>query len=161
MVSCKIGKEIFECAVIVYCNSLAYIQRIADTILLKERSFSRASIDDIVIFLWSFSEHMQQLEKGFQKLSTHDIYLNPQKYFLSHPSIALLCEKINALGLLLATDRLRAIDNLKFPVTLKQLQHYLGLTSRLRQFIQYYAMESAALHERKVAIYKNYQKSDF
>ncbi|KAI0996230.1 hypothetical protein K3495_g11949, partial [Podosphaera aphanis] len=151
-VSSHRGQETFNCAVMGFRNSPAYVQRIIDTILRNERDFARSYIDDIVIFSKTFDDHMNHLKAVFQKLKAHRIHLSPKKCFLSYPSVALLGQKVDALGLSSATDKLEAIRNLRFPRTLKQLEYYLGLTSWLRQYIHNYAQISAPLQSRKVRL---------
>lgn len=72
---------------------------------------------------------MSHLKAIFQKLKVHMIHLSPKKCFLSYPSVALLGQKVDALGSASATDKLEAIRSLRFPRTLKQLEYYLELTS--------------------------------
>lgn len=151
-VSSHRGQETFNCAVMGFRNSPAYVQRIIDTILRDERYFARAYIDDIVIFSHTFQDHLNHLKAVFQKLKDHFIHLSPKKCFLSYPSVALLGQRVDALGLSSATDKLDAIKNLQFPYTLKQLEYYLGLTSWLRQYILGYAQRAAPLQARKIKL---------
>ncbi|KAI1002601.1 hypothetical protein K3495_g5603 [Podosphaera aphanis] len=129
-------------------NSPAYVQRIIDTILRQERAY----IDDIVIFSRTFADHLRDLRSVFQKLTNHNIHLSPKKCFLNYPSVALLGQKVDALGLASAEDKLRATLSLRFSATLKQLEYYLGLTSWLRQYIENYAKEAAPLQARKIRL---------
>ena len=61
-----------------------------------------------------------------------NIRLSPRKSFLGYPSVHLLGQKVDALGLATAADKLAAITNLSFPKSLSQLEKYLGLTGYLR-----------------------------
>ncbi|KAF7852733.1 hypothetical protein EAF04_010926 [Stromatinia cepivora] len=153
-VSSHRGQETFTCAVMGFRNSPAYVQRRIDNILRLERGFARAYIDDIVIFSRSFPEHTAHLKQVFTKLRAANIALSPKKCFLSYPSIALLGQKVDALGLASAKDKLEAIQALAFPRTLKQLEYYLGLTGYLRQYIPHYARLSADLQNRKCELNK-------
>lgn len=139
------GQETFACAVMGFRNSPANVQRRIDLILRAQRSFARAYIDDIVIFSCTFEIHLQHLQQVFEKLKEFRFVLSPKKFFLSYPLISLLDQKVNSLGLTSDQDKLAAIQSLKFPKTLKQLEFYLGLTSWLRQYIPHYAKRSSAL----------------
>lgn len=148
------GQETFSCVVIVFRNSPAYVQRIIDTILREERSFARTYIDDIVIFSKSFSDHVQHLQNVCNKLERYNIHLNPKKCFLAYQSVALLGQRVDALGLSSTKEKIAAIANLNFPKNLKQLEHYLGLTSWLRMYIPNYFMKAAPLPGRKLLLSK-------
>lgn len=141
-------------------NSPANVQRVLDTILRPEREFTRAYIDDILIFSNSFSEELKLFQIFFTKLLKHNIHLSPKKCFLSYPSVALLGQRVDALGLSSAKDKLQAITKLAFPRTLKQLVYYLGLTSWLRQFVDHCAKRAAALQARIMKLYQNLRAKD-
>ncbi|KAI1000524.1 hypothetical protein K3495_g7671 [Podosphaera aphanis] len=57
-VASYLGQETFNCAVMGFRNSPAYVQQITDTIPRKERDFARSYIDDIVIFSKIFDDHV-------------------------------------------------------------------------------------------------------
>ncbi|RKF78017.1 Retrovirus-related Pol polyprotein from transposon 17.6 [Golovinomyces cichoracearum] len=121
------GQETFTCAVMEVRNSQAYVQRRIDSILRAYRSFARAHIDDIFIFSSSLNENLDHLEQVFEKLREFHIFLSPRKCFLNYPSISILGQKANALGLASEEDKLTAI-----------------------QYIPHYARRSSALQARKI-----------
>ena len=106
-------------------------------------------MDDIVIFSNSLEEHLQHLEKVFDALTTINIHLSPKKSYLGYPSVRLLGQKVNALGLATADEKLAAISNLAFPKNLGMLDKYLGMTGYYRQYIPIYAAISKPLQQRK------------
>ena len=67
------------------------------------------------------------------------ISINPRKAYLGYPTIQLLGQKVDSLGLSTSEEKLKAITLLQFPATLRQLETYLGLTGYLRNYIPYYA----------------------
>ncbi len=143
------GQESFRVPVMGYRNSPAYVQRMIDRILRPFRKFCRAYVDDIVIFSASVEEHVEHLKQVFEALDKMNIHLAPRKSFLGYPSVHLLGQKVDALGLATAAEKLAAIANLKFPKTLGQLDKYLGLTGYLRQYIAHYAAIAKPLQLRK------------
>ena len=64
------GQEVFNVAVMGYRNSLVYVQRMIDKILRKQRGFSRAYVDDRVIFSKTQDEswyhRLEKLPAGFR-----------------------------------------------------------------------------------------------
>ena len=105
------------------------------------RSFARAYIDDIVIYTKSLQlkDHLRPLDGVFRTLNEANICLSPNKSFLGYPTVQLLGQRVDALGLATAEDKLAAITNLEFPQTLRQLETYLRMTGYLRQYIPHYA----------------------
>src|SRR5205814_9932466 len=94
-------------------------------------------------------EHIQHLRTLFQLFSKMNISINPSKAFIGYPSIRILCQHTDSLGLSTEAVKLEAISRLQLPETLKQLEIYLGLTGYLRQYVPFYAAVSGPLQDRK------------
>ena len=148
------GQETFLCPAMGFRNSVQYVQRIMDLLLKPLTHFVRAYIDDIVVFSRSFASHLDHLQQVLAIVRKQNIHISAKKTFLSYPSVQLLGQKVDALGLATDTEKLKAISSLQFPVNLTQLEHYLGLTGYLRHYIRGYAMMSAPLQDRKSALYR-------
>lgn len=148
------GQETFLVPVMGFRNSPAYVQRMIDRILRRFRHFCRAYVDDIVIFSTSLEEHISHLTQVFQALEEMNIHLAPNKAFLGYPSVRLLGQRVDALGLATAEEKLWAIKNLEFPRTLAALDKYLGLTGYLKQYVPYYTAIAKPLQERKTYLYQ-------
>lgn len=67
----------------------------------------------------------------------------------------LLGQKVDSLGLATAKEKLQAIYKLKFPRTLRQLEHYLGLTGWLREYLKGYTKITEPLQLRKTLLLKD------
>ena len=93
------GQETFNVAVMGYKNSPAYVQRQIDRLLYRFRSFAKAYIDDVVIFSKTLAEHIQHLRSVFKLFVDSGISVNPNKAFLAYPSVQLLGQKVDSLGL--------------------------------------------------------------
>ena len=85
------------------------------------------------------------LHAVFTKFTNMNISIKPTKAFIGFPSIKLLGQHIDSFGLATSEDKLQAIAQLKFPGSLKDLEHYLGLTGWLRQYVPFYAAISEPL----------------
>ncbi|TQS34689.1 hypothetical protein Golomagni_04917 [Golovinomyces magnicellulatus] len=154
------GQETSRCAVIGFRNSPTYVQRRIDIILRTERAFARSYIDDVVIFNRTFEEHFEHLRAVFQKLRSFKIFLSAKKCFLDYPSMGLFGQRVDALGLASAEDKIKATHNLEFPRTLEHLEYYLGLTGYLRQYVPPYAKRSAALQQIKVKMLRELKEKE-
>lgn len=130
-----------------------------DRILRPFRHFCRAYVDDIVIFFTSLQEHVKHLGLVFQALSDMNIHLAPVKAFLGYPSVQLLGQHVDALGLAISEEKLAVIRNLEFPSTLAALERYLGMTGYLKQYVPYYSVIVKPLQERKTLFNRNYRST--
>lgn len=149
------GQESFNVAPMGYKNSPAYVQRQIDRILRPYRGFARAYVDDIVIFSKTLEDHIRHLRQIFTTLGQNNISVKPSKAFLGYPTVQLLGQKVDSLGLATTDEKLAAIAKLDFPNTLRQLEHYLGLTGWLREYVERYAKISEPLQNRKTALLKD------
>lgn len=148
------GQETFSVAVMGFRNSPAYVQRQIDRILRPYRHYARAYVDDVVVHSRTLGEHILHLRQIFTRFSQLGVSVKPSKAFLGYPSTRLLGQIVDSLGLSTAEDKLRAIANLDFPRSLKQLETYLGMTGFLRNYVPFYAAVSKALQDRKTALLK-------
>ena len=96
---------------------------------------------------------MAHLRAVFDQLLIFNVCLSPKKSFLAYPSVQLLGQRVDALGLATDTDKLQAIAKLAFPRTLRHLDHYLGLTGYIRQYIPFYSGVAEPLQDRKKKLY--------
>ena len=146
------GQEIIKVAIMGYCNSVAYVQRLIDYILRDFRDFCRVYVDDILIASKDAPTHEKHLRLVFGKLQEHNIALSPKKSFIGFPSIKLLGHKVDALGLATPEEKIKAIANLQFPFSLKELETYLGMTGSLRHYVRDYTSKIEPLQDRKTLL---------
>ena len=81
--------------------------------------------------------------------------IKPSKAFIGYPSVRLLGQRVDSLGLATPEEKLEAIAQIKFPKTLKNLETYLGLIGWLRKYVPYYAAVTEPLQKRKTLLLKN------
>ena len=149
------GQESFNVAVMGFKNSPAYVQRQIDRLLRLHRKYARAYVDDIVVFSKTKEEHETHLRAVFSVLRDNNISIKSTKAFIGYPSVSLLGQKVDSLGLAIAVEKLRAIAKLRFFYNLRQLESYLGLTGWMKDYIPYYAGISKPLQERKIELLRH------
>src|SRR5438045_9053348 len=132
-------------------NSPAYVQHQID-ILLHKYPWAQAYIDDVVIASKTLEEHIQHLWTLLQLFSKMNISINPSKAFIGYPSIRILGQHVDSLGLSTDSEKLEAIAKLQFPKTLKQLEIYLGLTGYIRQYVPFYEAIYSPIQDRKTLL---------
>ena len=135
-------------------NSIAYVQHQIDKIL-RGLARAKAYVDDIVTEAVTFPEHLQDLRRLFQLFVEYNITLSPGKVFLGYPDVKLLRRKVNSFELISPEDKLRAISQLRYPTTLGALEHYLGLTGYLREYVYFYSQIARPLQELKTRLLKD------
>ena len=146
------GQEESSVALMGYKGSPPYVQRQTDAILRPLREFVRAFVDDIIIFSRTLKEHESHLRQLFQLLRARRASLSPSKSFLGFPSVILLGQRVDSLGMSTSEDKVRAITALRFPLSLRDLEIFLGLTGWLRNSIPRYAQRAEPLQERKTTL---------
>ena len=122
------GQEESGVALMEYKGSPPYVQRQTDALLRSLRAFVRAFVDDIIIYSRTLAEHESHLRQLFQLLREKRASLAPTKSFLGFPSVVLLGQRVDSLGISTAEDKIKAITALRFPATLRDLEIFLGLT---------------------------------
>jgi hypothetical protein len=149
------GQEMFRVTIMGFINSVPYLQRQMDLALEEFQKFAKAYINNIVTVSEMFDKHLEHLSLVFTRLEEMNVKLEPLKAFLGFPSVQLLGQRVDALGLTTPAEKIEAILALKFPATLRQLEHYIGLTSWFRHHIERYAERIDPLQQRKTALLKN------
>ena len=141
-----------------YKGSPPYVQRQTDKILRPLREFTKAYVDDMIAFSKTLAQHLEHLRQMFSLFRQRRISLNPKKSFLGYPSVILLGQRVDSLGLSTSEEKLAAISSLHFPRTLRELETFLGLTGWLRSSIPRYAQRANALQQRKTDLTKHIPK---
>lgn len=148
------GQETFLVPIMGNMNSISYVQRQIDRILREIRDFAQAYVDDIVCGSTSLAEHLSHLRQLFTLLVKFNVSISPKKAFLGFPDVSLLGQRVNSLGLATSEEKLKAISLLQYPQTLGGLEHYLGLTGYLRQYVHFYAQLARPLQDLKTRLLK-------
>ena len=149
------GQESFNVPVMGCMNSIAYVQREIDTILRPVKDFASAYVDDIVTGAKSLQQHLHHLRRLFQIFTQYNISIAPTKTFLGYPNVNLLGRRVDSLGMATPEDKLKAISDICYPATLGDLEHYLGLTGYLRQYVHFYAQIARPLQDLKTRLLKD------
>jgi hypothetical protein len=148
-------QEQFNVCVMNYKNSSSYVQRQTNLMLKNLRDFVKAYMNDIIIFFKTLNDHFLHLREIFQRLWHYNVVLNLKKIFLKYSFIILLNQIVDVLKLTIAEEKLVAIVNLIFLLTLKKLKIYLNLTRYLRVYVSWYVQASESLQNRKILLLKN------
>ena len=145
------GQEQSAVALMGYKGSPPYVQRQTDA-MLRPYPFTKAYMDDIIIFSHTLEEHVAHLTQTFSLFRKKRVSLSPSKSFIGYPSVTLLGQRVDGLGLSTSKEKIAAIAALDFPTNLRDLEIFLGLTGWLRQSIPRYAQRADSLQKRKLLL---------
>lgn len=114
----------------------------------------RAYINDIVSGAHSFTKYVVNLRAIFDLCIQYNISIKPIKVFLNYPSVNLLGQHVNSLGLTTAEDKLVAIAAIEYPVMFGDLEHFLNLIGYLCSSVHCYAQIATPLQNLKIVLLK-------
>lgn len=80
--------------------------------------------------------------------------IKPTKVFLNYPSINLLSQYVNSLGLTTAEDKLAAVAAIEYPMILRDLEYFLGFTGYFCSSVYCYAQMAMPFQDLKTLLLK-------
>ena len=95
---------------------------------------AEAYIDDIVVKSWEARTLIQDLEETFASLRKVDLRLNPEKCVFGIPSGKLLGFLVSHRGIEAIPEKVKAIEDMSLPRTLKEMQNLAGCVTSLGRF---------------------------
>ncbi len=93
-------------------------------------------IDDILIYSDSYEDHVKQVRSVLQRLLTHQLYAKIEKCEFHQTSVSFLGYVISSGGVAMEDKKVQAVIDWPQPVTLKELQRFLGFANFYRRFIR-------------------------
>ena len=97
-----------------YKDSPPYVQRQTDKLLRPYKDFAKAYMDDILIHSSSLEEHLAYLRILFEMVRAKRISLAATRTFLVYPSVILLGQRVDSLGMSTTAKKIAAITSLRF-----------------------------------------------
>ena len=96
-------------------------------------------IDDILVASASPEEHVTHLRLLFERLQKYQVRINPDKCVFSASSLTFLGHIISPEGISPFPEKVKALQDLQPPTSLRQLKHFLGLLNYYMCFIPHCA----------------------
>ena len=96
---------------------------------------AEAYVDDIVVKSREDRTLIEDLEEMFASLRRVDLWLNPEKCVFGVPSSKLLGFLVSHRGIEANPEKVKAIEDLNPPQTLKKMQKLAGCVTSLGRFI--------------------------
>ena len=104
-------------------------------------------LDDIVVFSQTFEEHVEWLEKVFQRLIDAGLKLSPAKCHLFQDKLKYLGHIVSADGISTDPAKIQCVKEWPVPQSLEQLQSFLGFVGYYRRFIKDFSKISRPLYD--------------
>lgn len=120
--------------------------------ILQPYSNANSYCDDIIAKSKTLNKHIQDLYNVFSILKRKNINIGTKKTLAGFPNTVVLRRIINGFGLFTTKERLKAIANLKFPESLKNLETFLSITRYMRHNVPIYASILEPLKQRKTLL---------
>ena len=109
-------------------------------------------VDDIVIKTKEKHTLLEDLEETFVNLRKYRLKLNPDKCTFGVPAGKLLGFLVSSRGIEVNPAKIRAIENMRLPKCLKDVQKFTGCLASLSRFV-------SRLGEKALPLYKLMKKS--
>ena len=103
-------------------------------------------VDDLVLGSNTVLDHIKRLELLLQRLKFANLKLSPEKSEIFQSSIKFVGMTVSNEGIAIDKDRVEAINNLKSPTTVKELQKVIGIFQYSRKYIRNFATISQPLY---------------
>lgn len=128
-------------------NAPATFQRMMDLVLAGVKWQScLVYLDDIIIFSKDFDTHMTHLAEVLQRLERYDLKIKAQKCALCLKVIKYLGHMVSGEGIRPDPDKVVALDAMRRPTTLKQLQSFMGFANYYKRFVSRFSQIAAPLY---------------
>ena len=110
-------------------------QKFINHVMKGTESFCFCYIDDIIIFSQNEHQHKKHLHDVANRLAAYSLKLNFNKCLLGVSQLTALGYMLSTEGLAASDDKIKAIQQLPEPKTVKELRQALGLINYQRKFI--------------------------
>ena len=94
-----------------------------------------AYVDDIVVKSWEARTLIQELEETFASLNAVNLWLNAEKCVFGVPSGKLLGFLVSHRGIEDNPEKVKAVEDMSPPKTLREMQKLTGRVTALGRFI--------------------------
>lgn len=117
-------------------NAPATFQRLMNTVLAGLQGFKCfIYMDDIVVYGEDLKTHNKKLIEILDRLSKHNLKLQPGKCCFLQKEIVFLGHKITSDGIKPDEGKIHAVKNFPTPKNTKDVKSFLGMLSYYRKFI--------------------------
>lgn len=110
------------------------------TLVPRLRRFVIVFFDDILVYSWTYEEHLSHLAKVFEWLSADQWKIKLSKCQFTQRSVAYLGHIISEKGLSTDPAKIQAIMDWPTPANVKELRGFLSLAGYYRKFVRHFGI---------------------
>ena len=136
---CDFGKFEFTRASFGIATSPDFLKDLMNKLFFGFGSFCIVYMDDLLIFSDSVEQHLQHLEKIFDKFQTSKLKVKLSKSEFFKQELEFLGHKISIHGISPAEEKISAVQRIKPPKNVKEVRALVGLLGFLNFFIPTYS----------------------
>ncbi|OOZ03087.1 hypothetical protein BOW22_11585, partial [Solemya velum gill symbiont] len=118
------------------CGAPGLFQELMTTVFRDCREFCMFYLDDICVFSKDLESHMKHVQKVFDKLRESELMLKLKKCSFLKKETEYLGFQISERGILPSPRKIRAIEKLSPPTTVRQCRAFIGLCGFYRRSIK-------------------------
>jgi hypothetical protein len=104
-------------------------------------------LDDILIYSKTLEEHQQHVRAVLELLRKNKLYAKESKCELFKTQVEFLGHSIDARGLHMVEDKVKAVLDWGVPKTVEHIRSFLGTVGYYRRFIQNFSLKAAPMTE--------------
>ena len=115
----------------------SYVNKMLEGLLFKTCCIY---IDDLICFSETFDQHLKDLDEIMQRIEKHNMKLNPTK-------CQFLCKEFRFLGFIITENgskpdpnKVKAINEMKPPKTIKEIRRFCGMCCFYRKYVHKYSL---------------------
>ncbi len=128
-------------------NGPAVFQQAMNKVLAKFLwLFVLVYIDNIVVYSKTFNHHAQHLDSVLRAIANTNITLSLPKCHIGYQSLILLRQHVSRLGISTHREKIDAVDAMKLPAKVKELQMFLGFVNYFANYIPFYTWITKPLY---------------
>ncbi|XP_067655940.1 uncharacterized protein [Haliotis asinina] len=130
-------RGLFEFSVMPFglCNAPSIFMELMNKVLEGMGAFAIAYLDDILIFSQTQEEHLNHIKAVFKRLREHSLKLKLSKCTFTQRETKYLGFTINSNGIKPDGQKVRVIQAMGAPTTVKEVRSFIGMRSYYRRFI--------------------------
>ena len=129
------------------CNAHATFSRLMDRVLAGLHwETCLFYLDDIIVFSFTWEEHLARLRKVFERLRHAKLKLGAEKCTFAAKDVNYLGHRVTEEGLLPDSSLLAAIREIPPPKTPTEVRSFLGLPGYYRRYVKGFTAIAALLH---------------
>jgi len=143
-------QDIFEWLVMPFSltNATATFMRLTNDVLhCFLDKFIITYLDDIMMLSTSWEEHLGHIEQVLEKLRTHSLQENIEKYNFTMRSVSYLGFIMDEHGFRMDPSKIEVLRDWKRPTNTHELKSFLGLANFYRKFMRYFSEIAHSLHQ--------------